>query len=83
MGPKFTKSENLVQAAPIVSSSFCWKQRISFSRATIRDLEKISKIEPVYEFTPASILTLYIFGVPLSSPLYKRDYSVEVRADDG
>ena len=38
----------------------------------IRDSGKKSKTELVSEFTPASIHTLYVFGVPLSSLLYER-----------
>ena len=35
--------ENQAQAAPIVSFSFCWKLRISYRKATIRDIGKNAK----------------------------------------
>ena len=39
-GPKCVMSENLAQAAPMVSFSFCWKLRISYHREAIRDIGK-------------------------------------------
>jgi hypothetical protein len=38
--PECVRSENLAQAAPMVSFSFCWKLRISYRRAVIRDIGK-------------------------------------------
>ena len=39
-GLECDRSENLVQAAPMVSFSFCWKLRISYHREAIRDIGK-------------------------------------------
>ena len=39
-GPENVRIENLSQAAPMVSFSFCWKLRISCRRAAIRDIGK-------------------------------------------
>ena len=39
-GPDLVKIENLSQAAPMVSFSFCWKLSISCRRAAIRDIGK-------------------------------------------
>ena len=38
--PECVKIENLSQAAPMVSFSFCWKLRISCCREAIRDIGK-------------------------------------------
>jgi hypothetical protein len=39
-GPEYSRSENLAQAAPMVSFSFCWKLRISYRREVIQDIGK-------------------------------------------
>ena len=39
-GPDLVKIENLSQGAHMVSFSFCWKLRISYRRAAIRDIGK-------------------------------------------
>ena len=39
-GLECARSENLAQAAPMVSFSFCWKLRISYHREAIRDIGK-------------------------------------------
>ena len=39
-GPECVRSENLAQAAPMVSFSFCWKLRISCRREAIQDIGK-------------------------------------------
>ena len=39
-GPERVRIENMSQAAPMVSFSFCWKLKISYHKAAIRDIGK-------------------------------------------
>jgi hypothetical protein len=69
--PACINIENLAQAAPIDSFSFCSKSRIALGRELIWDIGKNARQKFVFKFFPIPIRTSYSINVPLPHLTHK------------
>ena len=72
-GPVCINVENLAQAAPIDSFSYCSKSRVALGKESIRDIGKKCKVKLVFKFIPVPIRTFNDKCVTLFLLLHERE----------